>query len=113
MAGTAESSSSNGATRTPPQAVAHADIVPMVWLSCGLAALAGLSAILYFGYHGVRSERGVGDWVGVWLLVPNERGSVLSDTGFARVGESGVSHFRTVDNTRGVSGLSLPLAFPA
>lgn len=27
-----------------------------------LAALAGLSAILYFGYHGVRSERGVGDW---------------------------------------------------
>ena len=42
MAGTAESSSSNGATRTPPQAVAHADIVPMVWLSCGLAALAGL-----------------------------------------------------------------------
>lgn len=26
----------------PPSTVAHADIVPMVWLSCGLAALAGL-----------------------------------------------------------------------
>jgi len=40
MAHAAPPSSSAG--RTPPRAVAQADIVPMVWLSCGLAALAGL-----------------------------------------------------------------------
>lgn len=36
MAGNVDSSSSK------PDAVTHADIVPLVWLSCGLAGLAGL-----------------------------------------------------------------------
>lgn len=40
MANANPSRSASGGT--PPPAVAHADIVPMVWLSCGLAALAGL-----------------------------------------------------------------------
>ncbi|MGB7757510.1 MAG: sugar porter family MFS transporter [Salinisphaera sp.] len=40
MAGAPGSASST--SQSAPDAVAHADIVPMVWLSCGLAALAGL-----------------------------------------------------------------------
>ncbi|AWN14979.1 Arabinose-proton symporter [Salinisphaera sp. LB1] len=40
MAGAPGSVSST--SQSTPEVVAHADIVPMVWLSCGLAALAGL-----------------------------------------------------------------------
>lgn len=38
----ADATGSPASPRGKPDAVTHADIVPMVWLSCGLAALAGL-----------------------------------------------------------------------
>ena len=81
-----ESSSSNssapGGERTKPRAVLHAEIVPMVWLSCGLAALAGLLFGMDIGVIAgalpfIKQEFNVSSFMEGWIVSSMMLGAVV------------------------------------